>query len=199
MQKRFATGRGEELLDGVMQIIAARGFSDVRIAEMAKELHCSVASLYKIAPNKDSLVVLAINRWGEQALEYSETCARLGVTDSDKARNYWLGASARLRTLSHEFRVDMQRFESSRMAYLSISNGFVDRFTELLDEAVESGEVRAVNTRFIALVVRQAAIIVRDEQALGECGLTAAEALLEFDQVLWNGIGSGSACLDESK
>ncbi len=188
MQKRFAGGRREELLDGVMHIIAARGFSDVRIAEMAKELHCSVATLYKIAPNKDSLVVLAIGRWGEQTLEYCEARARKGETASDKARGYWFGAVVRLRTLSHEFRVDMERFESSRMAYRAISDRFIDRFAELIDDAIKAGEVNPVNSRFVALVVRQAAIVVRDEEALRECGLTADGALLEFDRMLWDGI-----------
>ena len=60
----MANGRREELLDGVMAIIAARGFSDVRMTDIARELHCSLASLYKIAPNKDSLVVLAIGALG---------------------------------------------------------------------------------------------------------------------------------------
>ncbi len=64
-EKRVAESRRDQLLDGVMDIIAARGFSTVRMTDMAQELHCSLASLYKIAPNKDSLVVLAIGRWGE--------------------------------------------------------------------------------------------------------------------------------------
>ena len=51
-----------------MRIIAARGFSEVHVAEIARELRCSVATLYKIAPSKDSLVLLAIARWGELTL-----------------------------------------------------------------------------------------------------------------------------------
>ena len=46
-------------------IIAERGFSQVTIAELARELHCSAATLYKIAPSKDSLILLAIARWAE--------------------------------------------------------------------------------------------------------------------------------------
>ena len=38
------------------------------VSEMANEMHCSVSSLYKIASNKDELVVLAIARWGELSL-----------------------------------------------------------------------------------------------------------------------------------
>ena len=68
MRTKLDDDRRLELLDGVMNIIVNRGFSDVTISDMANELHCSVSSLYKIASNKDGLVVLAIARWGELSL-----------------------------------------------------------------------------------------------------------------------------------
>ena len=45
------------------------------MTDIASELHCSLASLYKIAPNKDSLVVLAIVRWGDRTLAEGEARA----------------------------------------------------------------------------------------------------------------------------
>ena len=63
-----------------MRIIAARGFSEVLVAEMARELRCSVATLYKIAPSKDSLVALAIEGWGARTLEDLEVQARKAAT-----------------------------------------------------------------------------------------------------------------------
>ena len=171
-----------------MQIIAAHGFSDVRVAEMAGELHCSVASLYKIAPNKDSLVALAISRWGEATLEYAEARAQKGATASERARLYYRGGAERLHPLSHAFRTDMERFESSRLAYRALSDGFIDRFVELLDEAVNAGEIGPANTRFLAHVFRQLAVVIRDERALTESGLTAEQALLQVDQMIWDGL-----------
>jgi hypothetical protein len=56
--RRLADGRREELLDGVMRISSARG-SSLNVTELAREPHCSVATLYKIAPSKDSLMVRA--------------------------------------------------------------------------------------------------------------------------------------------
>ena len=187
-RRRFANGRREDLLDGVMEIIAARGFSDVRVAEVAGELHCSVASLYKIAPNKDSLVALAISRWGDITLADAEAAAHKGTTASERARLYYRCGAERLRPLSHAFRADMERFESSRLAYRKVSDGFIDRFVELLDEAVKADEIRPMNTRFLAHVFRQVAVAIRDEQALLESGLTAEQALLQVDEMIWEGL-----------
>ena len=96
-QRRTAAGRREELLDGVMEIIAARGFADVRITDMASELRCSLASLYKIAPNKDSLVALAITRWGDLTLSKAEASAREGKNAVDRAKRYYESAAESLR------------------------------------------------------------------------------------------------------
>ena len=187
-QKRFANGRREELLDGVMGIIAARGFSEVKVAEMAEELHCSVATLYKIAPNKDSLVALAIRHWAEETLEFAEARAKQGSTASDRARRYYLAGVERVRPLSHAFRSDMERFESSRLAYRALSDAFIDRFVELLDDAVKAGEIRPANTRLLAHVMRQMAFVVRDEPVLLASGLTADQAMLEVDRLIWDGL-----------
>ena len=69
MRKRLDEDRRVEVLDGVMRIIAERGFSDVQMAEVARELRCSASTLYKIAPSKESLVLLAIGRWGDVTLD----------------------------------------------------------------------------------------------------------------------------------
>lgn len=188
MPAQVVEGRREELLDGVMEIIAAHGFSQVRVSDLARELHCSVATLYKIAPNKDSLVALAIARWGALTLDHAEDCARQGTTASERARLYFRAGAERLHPLSHAFREDMERFESSRLAYRLLSDGFIDRFDELLDEAVDSGELRPVNTRFLTHVFRHMAVVIRDERALMDSGLTPEQALLELDGFIWDGL-----------
>ena len=188
MRRRLDNGRREELLDGVMCIIAARGFSDVRIPEVARELHCSVATLYKIAPSKDSLLVLALGRWGELVLEKSEARVRRGRTASERARLYYLATVESLHPLSLSFRRDVERFPSTHVAYQLISDRFVNRFVELLDDAVEAEEIKPTNTRFLALVFRSISQAIRDEQALRASGLTTEEAALLVDGLIWDGI-----------
>jgi AcrR family transcriptional regulator len=187
--KRLASGRREDLLDGVMRIIAERGFADVRITEVAAELHCSAASLYKIAPSKDSLVMLAISRWGEQVLVSIERLSQTGATAADRARLYFRGGAESLHALSSKFREDVERFESTRMVWsANVADPFIVRFAELLDLAVKAGEIRTVNTGFMAEVLRQIASVLRDEQVLRANGLTVEQGMLEIDLMIWDGI-----------
>lgn len=187
-RKRFDDERRRELLDAVMAIIATRGFSEITVAELSRALHCSASSLYKMAASKDSLIVLAITRWFDRNLDDMEAHALGGATALEGARMYWQGAAEHIRQLSPAFRADVERFDSTRLAYRSGSDRLVDRFAALLDDAVMAGEIEPMNTRFLAYALRQAVFVVRDERVMAACGLTSEQAMLELDRIVWDGI-----------
>jgi AcrR family transcriptional regulator len=187
---RLAKGRREELLDGAMGIIAARGFSDVRVSELAAELHCSVASLYKIAPSKDSLVLLAIGRWQARTFANLELRAEQGTTASERARFYFIAGAESLRPLCPAFVADVRRFESTRSWWwANVSCRFVDRFVELVVIAQEADQVRPINQVFLGEMLRALAPVTADARVLGAAGLSSEEATLEIDRIIWGGIG----------
>jgi len=189
VRRRLDDGRREELLDGVMDIIAARGFSQLRTASLARELHCSESSLYKIAPSKDSLVVLAIGRWGARTLESLEAQAEQAKTASERARLYFRAAAAATHDLSLAFYADMERFESIRLAWWTrVVEPYLDRFVELVRCAEEAAEIRPVNIPFLAEVLRQISVVTRDDRILGGAGLTHEQAVLEVDALIWEGL-----------
>lgn len=187
MHTRLADGRREELLDGVMALIARDGFSTLRIADIARDLCCSIATLYKIAPSKDSLVLLAIRRWGDRTLADIEVTSDTEAPAA-RARAYFRAGARSLNCLSPRFREDVDRFESTRTVWRTIADAFVDRFTELLRPAIDDGAVVSVDPRFLGRLLRQMAFVTRDESALAESGLTAEEALLVVDSIVWDGI-----------
>jgi AcrR family transcriptional regulator len=189
VRRRLDNGRREELLDGVMDIIAARGFAAVRTAEMARELHCSESSLYKIAPSKDSLIVLAITRWGGLTLEALEFRARQGTTASERARIYFRAGAESTGPLSLAFYADVNRFESTRLAWWSsVVEPYLDRFVALVQLAEDAGEIRPVNIRFLAELLRQMSVVTRDEHVLSASGLSHEQAVMEVDSLLWEGV-----------
>ena len=189
MSKRLANGRAEELLDGVMRIMGAQGFSDLKMSDLARELRCSVSTLYKLAPSKTDLVILALQRWGEHLLAGIDAQARRCSSPSAQARTYFREGAEGLRELSSAFRRDVEHFEATRRAYREIvSDRFIERFSALLDEAARTGEIRPINVRFAVGMFRYIAFAVRDEDLLAAAGLTAREAMLEVDKIIWDGV-----------
>jgi len=187
--RRLDDNRRNELLDGVMRIIAARGFSEVQISGMARELQCSATTLYKIAPSKDSLVLLAIARWGELTFADLEARAAKGKTASERARAYFRAGAESLHPMSMAFYADIARFESTRLVWrTTVVERYIDRFVELVQGAEDAGEIRQVNFRFLGEVLRQIGFATRDERVLSASGLTSEQAVLEVDALLWDGM-----------
>lgn len=179
-------------MDGVIEIITARGFANVPVVEMARELSCSLTTLYRLAPSKDSLIVLAIGRWGELALRDAEARAAEARTAGEKVHAYFRAGVDALLQQSHAFRVDLQRFESSRVAYQVVSDRYVDRLGALIEEAVDAGDFRPLNPRLLAGLLRHLAAAVRDEDLLDAAGVTAGEAVSEIEGILLDGLRSPS-------
>lgn len=189
MRKRLNEDRRGELLDGVMTIIAERGFSHVTIAELARALRCSAATLYKIAPSKESLVLLAIARWADVVFADMEARSAKGRSSSDRARIYFRAGAEHTRPLSLEFYADMRRFESTRLAWWTgVVERYIDRFVELVRLAEEAGEIRPVNSRLLAEVLRQIGAVTRNDEVLRASGLTHEQAVLEIDSLIWEGL-----------
>ncbi len=147
MRRRLVNGRTEELLDGVLRLAAAEGFSGLKVADFARELHCSVATLYKLAPTKFDLICVALERWGRETLLEAEARSLECSDPSPRARTYYRAGAERVRELSPAFRRDVDRFAATRQTWRKISDGFIDRFSELLQEAADTGEIRLSTPR----------------------------------------------------
>jgi hypothetical protein len=138
---------------------------------------------------------LAIGRWAELALARFDAHAMKQGTAADRAREYFRVAATALHPLSSEFREDTQTFESTRLLWsTAVTDPFIARFVELLDLAIEAGEVRPLNTGFLGEVLRRIAWVIRDEQVLRANGMRAEDGLLVVDDMVWNGILERQPC-----
>ena len=190
MPKRLANGRAEELLDGVMRIVAARGFSELKMSDLARELHCSVATLYKLAPSKTDLVILALAAVG-RAPARRYRCP--GACNAPR-RPLGLGPTTAKEPTACASCLPLFAATSS---ILKRPGGPIERSCPIGSSSAsrrcstrprEAGEIRPINVRFAVGMFRYIAFAVRDEDLLAAAGLTAREAMLEVDKMIWDGV-----------
>ena len=73
-----------------------------------------------------------------------------GETASDRARTYFQAGASQVHPFAASFFADIERFESTRNAWVhGVVEPFLDRFVELVELAEVAGEIRPVNTRFL--------------------------------------------------
>lgn len=189
MPRRLDEVRRAELLDDLMSLVFTRGFSKVSTSEMARDLQCSVRTIYKLAPSKEEVIILAIERWAHAVFMDMEERTRGCTTASDQARAYFLTGAEKLRSISLVFFADLQNSATCREVWrVAVVDRYIDRFVELVEQAEAAGEIRPVNIRFLGELLRAIGLVTRDERVLSAAGLSSEEAVLEVDRLIWDGI-----------
>ena len=79
----------EALLDSLVDILVAEGFSDWKMGVLASRLSCSRSTLYKLAPSKTELIVLVLNRVIDSIMaDALEAAGRPGLSAAEKITAY---------------------------------------------------------------------------------------------------------------
>ena len=145
------TPRQSEIVDELTALIAD-GFSHLTMADLAGKLGCSLRTLYGIAPNRDLLVLAACDRnlWmvGRTARKAVDLSAESSALDS--VRRYLLAATEAVNSLTAAFTADMAAMPGGRDLDSAHRNYLVAVTAELLDLAVEQGEIEPVETLVVA-------------------------------------------------
>ena len=151
-RERRLTDRQRELLDQ-MEHVFATGFAELTMAELARRLNCSLRTLYALAPSRDELVLMVVDR----KLWRIGRMAREAVADDLPpllaVRTYLEAATFAVSGWSEAFARDLaavpaaQQLEDGHNEYLYA----VTR--TLLDLAVERGDIADVDTAAIARVL----------------------------------------------
>ncbi|HTR93167.1 MAG TPA: TetR/AcrR family transcriptional regulator [Trebonia sp.] len=156
---RHSTRRGE-LLNGLIEIFLAEGFTGFSVEDLAIRLQCSKSTLYAVAPSKEQLITAVVRAFFRRATEQVE--ARLAAEADPAARIgvYLDSIAAELVPASPAFYADLDTF-------------------------APAGEIYAQNTAFAA---RRVQGLVRDAQRPGHpvdavfIGAVAAKVIESIQQ-----------------
>jgi AcrR family transcriptional regulator len=186
--------RERRLLDALEELILAEGFTSLRLEDIAARLAVSRSTLYRLAPSKQELIELIIDRMfrhmGKRAREAVEEA-------SDPARRVaaYLGAgTATVRAGSLAFSRDLEANPQTRAIYDRHQQIGMEMLARLIDEGVRAGRFRQVPAAFVMQVADAAHGRLRDPDVLQALGMTHAQAIDGLIGILLEGIaGDGSA------
>lgn len=151
-RERALTRRQRELLDQLGGLFDG-GFADLTMATIAKRLSCSLRTLYELAPSRDELVLMVIDR---NLWRIGRTAA--GALDGETApldalRSYLQAANVAIARTTGAFARDLQAVPAAQRLNDAHSDYIVAIARCLLDAAVEQGDIAPVDTAAIARVV----------------------------------------------
>ena len=136
-----------------LELMLEKGITDHTMSELAAKLKVSLRTLYEIAPSKDHLIRLTVNRilirLGKEAMAT--------ITDIkspiDKLKKYLLHAN---QAVGPKFKVYLQNLNDNDKSKKMIDyhEDYITSFTkELLDEAIAQKEIKKIDTQALALLL----------------------------------------------
>jgi AcrR family transcriptional regulator len=151
-RERALTERQREVLDH-LGVMFETGFADLTMATLAKRLNCSLRTLYVLAPSRDELVLMVVDRRLREIGRAARDAVHTDMTPLETLRAYLHAVTVSLMGSSDEFARDLQAVPAVNRLIVE-HNDYVFAITRrLLELAVEQGEITPVDIPALARVM----------------------------------------------
>lgn len=146
------TRRQREILDDLGAVFDD-GFVHLTMADLAKRMNCSLRTLYGLAPSRDELVLVVVDRnlWrvGRAAMAAIDS----SQPPLEVIRAYLAAANVAVATMTEAFAHDCDSVTATRELNQSHLDYLIAITHGMLDLAVERGEIDVVDTAAVARVL----------------------------------------------
>ena len=146
------TDKHKQVIDK-LELMLKKGIPDLTMSELAAKLKVSLRTLYEIAPSKDHLIRMTVNRilmkLGKEALDI---IANIN-SPVEKLKRYLQHAN---QAVGPKFKVYLQNLGNNNKSkeMIDYHEDYIISFTkELLDAAVTQKEISAIDTQAFALLL----------------------------------------------
>jgi AcrR family transcriptional regulator len=168
--------RHREVLDELESLFLREGFSGFSVRELAAHVGCSRRTLYEVAPSKDELVLIVLDRFlhrvGRDAIDAIDTSR----TFAEQITAYFLGG-VELQRLTHVFGEDLADDAAARRLF-DRHYGYVMAVTEqLVTDGVAAGEFRPVEPAVVAGVLAGTGMFFHQPDVQSDSGLDLQHAI----------------------
>src|SRR5437867_8386820 len=182
------SARRDRLLEELEHVFLHDGFLHFRTEELARRLHCSKRALYQIAPSREELFELVVERWLAK-LRHAGVAAAEVAPDPFAAVTDYLGAAiVATRDAGAQFVRDLSRFPATYRRLMSHQRERIAGLERLIHEGTARGHFRGVHAKLIAEVMLNAVAQLVDPEVLARVGLTMSEAFAALYDIVEHGL-----------
>ncbi|MDZ7678991.1 MAG: TetR/AcrR family transcriptional regulator [Acidimicrobiales bacterium] len=151
-RERALTSRQREILDQLGGLFE-NGFTHLTMAEIASRLSCSLRTLYELAPSRDELVLMVVDRNLWRVGRRAASALDEDMAPLDAIRSYLRAATVAVVSVTPAVTRDLASIPAGRDMYEAHSDYIVGITRCLLDLAIERGDISPVDTAALARVM----------------------------------------------
>lgn len=151
-REQALTTRQRELLDQLGPMFA-EGFAELTMAELAARLSCSLRTLYALAPSRDELVLVVVDRNLWEVGRSATAAIGPAPAPLDALRAYLAAATVAVAATTPAFSRDLATVPAAERLSRDHTEYLYEVAKTLLDLAHERGDIGAVDTAAVARVL----------------------------------------------
>lgn len=174
--------RHREVLDQLEQLFLSQGFAAFTVRELAAGVGCSRRTLYELAPSKDELVLVVLDRFlhriGREALTEIQEADPI----IDQIRRYIAGGFE-LQQLATVFAEDLADDPAARRLLDRHFRYVMTVVERLVTEGIERDELREVTPSVVAGAIAGSSLYMTQPEVTADIGLDkskASEEMLDY-------------------
>ena len=175
--------RHREILDQLETVFLSEGFASVTVAQLAASVGCSRRTLYELAPSKDALVLMVLDRFlhrvGRTALNAVDPDAPI----AEQVRSYINGA-LELQRLTAAFADDLADDPAARRLLDRHFRYVMSVSESLIERGIDAGEFREVSPGVAAGMLAGSGLYFSQPGILDDVGMTRDEASHEMTDIV---------------
>lgn len=178
----------DAFLDELTTLFLNEGIRDLTIADLAQRMRCSRTRLYEIAPTKEQIFCVVVDRFFRFALEKGRSQAeRAADPTSALVDSLAVGVRESART-SVPFLRDVEASDDARHLYDEYQHARTTHFSELIEAGSSLGVFVECNAAVVAEIMFGAALHLRNPAFLARAGLSIDAAFEQFYALLLHGL-----------
>lgn len=183
------TPRLRRLLSDLDALVMAEGFMHLGTDALCQRLHCSKASLYRLADSREGLFELVINLWLARARDIGwQEYADASASWQDRLVKFLGAARIATRDASLQFMRDVWQLPVGYRAVKAHQEQRVGDIEWIIQEGVAAGDFEDVHPKLAADVIFHAMRLAVEPEFLTRVGLPLHEAFTEAYRIFEHGL-----------
>lgn len=186
-RQRFSP-RQEQVLQAIEPIFLREGLRGIRMGDIATEVACSRSTLYEIAPSKEDLLLLVLDRMMQRISARGAAAMAAAETNVDRIAAMLTSGALDFAALGPRFLDAVRSHPPARMLFDRWVAVCRDALEQLIRAAITAGEIRSAPAPVVAEMMFAATLTVTDPEFTRTSEVPLADALAELVDILLDGL-----------
>ena len=180
--------RHNALVEQLETLVRRNGFGDLGIGEIARELRCSRSTLYAIAPSKEQLFLLVVDRLFRDIESAAEAAAEREREPAPRVEAFLAAGLEEVRGIAPRLIDEIAAHPAGRIRMAEFQRSSSGKLRVLIEEGIAAGVFHPVNATLAAELLDATVTRIQEARLLRETGLGPSDALADVFRIITHGL-----------